>query len=67
MVPYEITGGPQDYVKVKVGDKEYTPPEISALVLRKLKESAEGVSGAQSQQGSHYGSCLLQRFTATGD
>ena len=45
MVPYEITGGPEDYVKIKVGDKEYTPPEISALVLRKLKESAEAYLG----------------------
>jgi molecular chaperone DnaK len=45
MVPYEITGGPQDYVKIKVGDKEHTPPEISALVLRKLKESAESYLG----------------------
>src|SRR5919198_6282819 len=26
MVPYEVVGGPDDYVKVKVGDKEYTPP-----------------------------------------
>ena len=45
MVPYEITGGPSDYVKVKVRDKEYTPPEISALVLRKLKEAAESYLG----------------------
>jgi molecular chaperone DnaK len=45
MVPYEITGGRSDYVKVKVGDKEYTPPEISALVLRKLKEAAEAYLG----------------------
>src|SRR5215470_8785762 len=30
MVPYEIVGGPEDYVKVKVGDKQYTPPEVSA-------------------------------------
>ena len=45
MVPYEITGGPQDYVKVKTGDKEYTPQEISAMILRKLKEAAESYLG----------------------
>ncbi len=45
MVPYEVTGGSEDYVKVKVGDKEYTPPEISAKVLVKLKESAEAYLG----------------------
>ena len=45
IVPYAVVGGPQDYVKVKVGDKEYTPPEISAKVLRKLKESAEAYLG----------------------
>ena len=47
MVPYEITGGPEDFVKIKVGDKEYTPPQVSALVLRKLKESAEAYLGKQ--------------------
>ena len=45
MVPYEITGGAADYVKVKVDDKEYTPAEISAMTLRKLKESAEAYLG----------------------
>jgi molecular chaperone DnaK len=45
MVPYEVVGGPEDYVKVKVGDKEFTPPEISAKILRKLKESAEAYLG----------------------
>ncbi|HJS07821.1 MAG TPA: molecular chaperone DnaK, partial [Pirellulales bacterium] len=45
IVPYEVTGGPQDYVKVRVGDKESTPPEISARVLRKLKETAEAYLG----------------------
>ena len=33
IVPYKVVGGPEDYVKVKVGDKEYTPPEISAMIL----------------------------------
>ena len=45
IVPYSIIGGPQDYVKIKAGDKESTPPEISAKILRKLKESAEAYLG----------------------
>ena len=45
MVPYEIVGGPNDFVKVRVNGKEYTPPEISALILRKLKEAAESHLG----------------------
>ncbi len=45
LVPYKIVGGPQDYVKVEVNGKDYTPPEISAMILRKLKESAESYLG----------------------
>jgi molecular chaperone DnaK len=45
MVPYEIVGGPDDFVKVKAGDKQHTPPEVSAMVLRKLKEAAEAYLG----------------------
>ena len=45
MIPYEVVGGGDDYVKVKASGKEYTPPEISALILRKLKEAAESHLG----------------------
>ncbi len=45
MVPYEVVGGDSDYVKVGVDGKEYTPPEISARVLRKLREAAESYLG----------------------
>jgi molecular chaperone DnaK len=45
IVPYKVTGGAQDYVKVEAGGKPYTPPEVSAKVLRKLKESAEAYLG----------------------
>jgi molecular chaperone DnaK len=45
IVPYEVVGGPNEYVKVKAGDKQQTPPEISAHILRKLKEAAESYLG----------------------
>ena len=45
MVPYQVVGGPEDYVKVKVGNQEFTPPEISAKILIKLKEAAEAYLG----------------------
>ncbi len=45
MVPYQVVGGPEDYVKIKAGDQEFTPSEISAKTLRKLKESAEAYLG----------------------
>jgi molecular chaperone DnaK len=66
MVPYKVVGGPEDYVKVKIGDKEYTPQEISAKVLRKLKEAAEVVPGPQGQQGRDHRPGLLQRRAAAG-
>src|SRR5258706_9691233 len=34
MVPYKVVGGTQDYVKVQVGDKQHTPQEVSAKILR---------------------------------
>ena len=45
IVPYKVVGGPEDYVKVDVNGKQYSPPEISSYVLRKLKEAAEAYLG----------------------
>src|SRR6516165_1358776 len=45
LVPYKIVGGPNELVKVEIDGKQFTPPEISALVLRKLKEAAENYLG----------------------
>ena len=45
IVPYKVVGGPNEYVKVEVYGKTYTPPEVSAQVLRKLKEAAEAYLG----------------------
>jgi molecular chaperone DnaK len=45
IVPYKITGGPDELVKVSVRGKEYTPPEISAMILQDLKKTAEDYLG----------------------
>ena len=45
LVPYKVVGGPTDLVKVDIDGKQYTPPEVSAMVLRKLKEAAEAYLG----------------------
>src|SRR5688572_25636696 len=45
LVPYKVVGGRADLVKVDIDGKQYTPPEISAMILRKLKEAAESYLG----------------------
>ena len=45
IVPYEVVKGPNGDVRVKAGGKEYAPPEISAMILQKLKADAEAYLG----------------------
>ena len=45
LVPYKIVGGPEDLTKVEIDGKDFTPAEISAMILRKLKEAAEAYLG----------------------
>lgn len=44
-VPFEVTGDSKGNVRVKAGGKFYSPPEISAMVLRKMKETGEEYLG----------------------
>ncbi len=50
IVPYKITGGAEELVKVGVRGKEYTPPEISAMILQDLKKTAEDYLGENVEQ-----------------
>jgi molecular chaperone DnaK len=45
IVPYEVVPGPSGDVRVKAGDKEWSPQEISAMILQKLKQDAEAFLG----------------------
>jgi len=45
MVPYEIVGGPEELVRVRVRGKEYTPEQVSAFILQDLKKTAEDYLG----------------------
>ncbi len=50
MVPYPISGGEDELVKVEIDGKSYTPPEISAIVLQNLKETAESYLGEKVEK-----------------
>jgi len=50
MVPYEVIGGAEELVRVRAGGKEYAPPEISAMILRDLKKTAERYLGEKVER-----------------
>ena len=50
IVPYKITGAANELVKVNVRGKEFTPPEVSAMILQDLKKTAEDYLGEKVEQ-----------------
>ncbi len=50
IVPYKITKAPNGDVRVVMGGKEYSPPEISAMILQKIKADAEAYLGEKITQ-----------------
>jgi molecular chaperone DnaK len=49
-VPYNVVGGPEEPVKVRAHGKEFTPPEISAMILQYMKKSAEDYLGEEVKE-----------------
>jgi len=50
MVPYQVVSGANDSAKIKVSKGEFTPPEIAAMVLQKMKKTAEDYLGTEVTQ-----------------
>jgi molecular chaperone DnaK len=50
LFPFRIEGEGESVIRLKLGDRTFTPPEISAAVLRRLKENAELALGEQVEQ-----------------
>src|SRR6185503_16583952 len=44
-VPYEVVAGENNTARIKIDDRNYTPQEISAMVLQKMKKTAEDYLG----------------------
>ncbi|TET98935.1 MAG: molecular chaperone DnaK [Anaerolineales bacterium] len=44
-IPYQVSEAPNGDVRVMIGGKEYSPPEISAMILAKIKADAEAFTG----------------------
>src|SRR5919106_2335512 len=45
IVPYRVVAGPNGDARVEAGGKQYSPPEVSAMILAKLKADAEAYLG----------------------
>src|SRR5881396_1263891 len=50
LVPYKVVGGPNADANVKVGEKLYSPPEISAMILQKMRQAAEEYLGEKVEK-----------------
>ena len=64
--PYAIVKGDNNTPRVDIDGRQYTPQEISAIILQKMKKTAEDLPGPGGFGGRDHGSGLLLRLAASG-
>ena len=67
IVPYKVVSGPGGDVRVEVEGKQYSPPEISAMILGEAQGRRRGLPGRDGRQRRDHRPGLLQRRPAPGD
>ena len=60
LVPYKVVAGDSSDARVESSGKKYSPPEISAMILGKLKEARRSLPGREGHQSGDHRSGLLQ-------
>ncbi len=60
LVPYKVVPGDNGDARVEIQGKKYSPPEISAMILKKLKEAAEAYTGREGDRSGDHRSGLFQ-------
>ena len=65
-MPYTVVKGDNNTPRVKIDDRNYSPQEISAMVLQKMKKTAEDYLGQEVTDAVITRSCIFQRLTASG-
>ncbi len=67
IVPYKVVAGPNGDARVEAGGKQYSPPEISAMILGQAQDGRRGISRGDGRQRGDHRPGLLQRRPASGD
>ena len=65
-LPFPVVSAPNGDAWLRVGERDYAPPEISAIVLRSLKQAAEAFLHEEVDGRRHHGARLLRRCPAPG-
>src|SRR6266480_3974314 len=65
LVPYEAVRGPNGDARVRIAGQEYSPPEISAMILQKMKQTAEDYLGEKVTEAARSTSPSSRSATAS--